>query len=49
MQDGAFSLTAPPVQGMPVQEHPCAPCMGVITGFKQISHSHRRSPLRSTA
>lgn len=38
MQDGAFSLTAPPVQGMPVQT-PLRTLYGVITGFKQLSSS----------
>ncbi|EIM2762604.1 type VI secretion system tip protein VgrG, partial [Escherichia coli] len=38
MQDGAFSLTAPPVQGMPVQA-PLRPLYGVITGFKHLSSS----------
>ncbi|EEY5729225.1 type VI secretion system tip protein VgrG [Escherichia coli] len=38
MQDGAFSLTAPPVQGMPVQ--PALRTLhGVITGFKHLSSS----------
>ncbi len=38
MQDGAFSLTAPPVQGMPVQP-PLRTLYGVITGFKHLSSS----------
>lgn len=38
MQDGAFSLTAPPVQGMPVQA-PLHTLYGVITGFKHLSSS----------
>ncbi|HAV8676615.1 TPA: type VI secretion system tip protein VgrG [Escherichia coli] len=38
MQDGAFSLTAPPVQGMPVQA-PLRTLYGVITGFKHLSTS----------
>ncbi|EBQ2672190.1 type VI secretion system tip protein VgrG [Salmonella enterica] len=38
MQDGSFSLTAPPVQGMPVQT-PLRTLYGVITGFKQLSSS----------
>ncbi|EMG0736312.1 type VI secretion system tip protein VgrG [Salmonella enterica] len=38
MQDGAFSLTAPPVQGMPVQAA-LRTLHGVITGFKQLSCS----------
>ncbi|WP_089614863.1 DUF2345 domain-containing protein [Escherichia coli] len=38
MQDGAFSLTAPPVQGMPVQA-PLRTLYGVITGFKHLSSS----------
>ena len=38
MQDSAFSLTAPPVQGMPVQA-PLRPLYGVITGFKHLSSS----------
>lgn len=38
MQDGAFSLTAPPVQGMPVQA-PLRTLHGVITGFKHLSSS----------
>ncbi|HDI8383094.1 TPA: type VI secretion system tip protein VgrG [Escherichia coli] len=38
MQDGAFSLTAPPVQGMPVQTA-LRPLHGVITGFKHLSSS----------
>ncbi|HEI2561855.1 TPA: type VI secretion system tip protein VgrG [Escherichia coli] len=38
MQDGAFSLTAPPVQGMPVQA-PLRTLHGVITGFKLLSSS----------
>ncbi|MEL8220806.1 type VI secretion system tip protein VgrG [Escherichia coli] len=38
MQDGAFSLTAPPVQGMPVQA-PRRTRYGVITGFKHLSTS----------
>ncbi|MEX9320831.1 DUF2345 domain-containing protein, partial [Escherichia coli] len=43
MQDGAFSLTAPPVQGMPVQgmpvQAPLRTLYGVITGFKHLSSS----------
>ncbi|EKL6965428.1 type VI secretion system tip protein VgrG [Escherichia coli] len=38
MQDGAFSLTAPPVQGMPVQTA-LRTLYGVITGFKHLSSS----------
>ncbi len=38
MQDGAFSLTAPPVQGMPVQTA-LRTLYGVITGFKHLSTS----------
>ncbi|MEL5771935.1 type VI secretion system tip protein VgrG [Escherichia coli] len=38
MPDGAFSLTAPPVQGMPVQA-PLRTLYGVITGFKHLSTS----------
>ncbi|MBA8574543.1 type VI secretion system tip protein VgrG [Escherichia coli] len=38
MQDGAFSLTAPPVQGMPVQTA-LRTLHGVITGFKHQSSS----------
>lgn len=38
MQDGAFSLTAPPVQGMPEQA-PLRTLYGVITGFKHLSSS----------
>ncbi|HCJ9328158.1 TPA: type VI secretion system tip protein VgrG [Escherichia coli] len=38
MQDGAFSLTVPPVQGMPVQA-PLRTLYGVITGFKHLSTS----------
>lgn len=38
MQDGAFSLSAPPVQGMPVQV-PLRTLHGVITGFKHLSSS----------
>ncbi|MDC0727060.1 type VI secretion system tip protein VgrG [Phytobacter diazotrophicus] len=38
MQDGLFSLTAPPVQGMPVQK-PLRTLYGVITGFKVLSSS----------
>ncbi|EEW8596677.1 type VI secretion system tip protein VgrG, partial [Escherichia coli] len=38
MQDSAFSLTAPPVQGMPVQA-PLRTLYGVITGFKHLSSS----------
>lgn len=38
MQDGAFSLTAPPVQGMPVQTA-LHTLHGVITGFKHLSSS----------
>ncbi|WP_338756130.1 type VI secretion system tip protein VgrG [Escherichia coli] len=38
MQDGAFSLTAPPVQRMPVQA-PLRTLYGVITGFKHLSSS----------
>ncbi|MEF8623206.1 type VI secretion system tip protein VgrG [Escherichia coli] len=38
MQDGAFSLSAPPVQGMPVQA-PLRTLHGVITGFKHLSSS----------
>ncbi|EPC4379654.1 DUF2345 domain-containing protein [Escherichia coli] len=38
MQDGAFSLTAPPVQGMPVQTA-LRTLHGVITGFKLLSSS----------
>ena len=38
MQDGALSLTAPPVQGMPVQA-PLRTLYGVITGFKHLSSS----------
>ncbi|WP_097493408.1 type VI secretion system Vgr family protein [Escherichia coli] len=38
MQDGALSLTAPPVQGMPVPA-PLRTLYGVITGFKHLSSS----------
>nr|WP_166538347.1 type VI secretion system Vgr family protein [Klebsiella pneumoniae] len=38
MQDGAFSLPAPPVQGIPTQT-PLRTLYGVITGFKQLSSS----------
>ncbi|MBE8542918.1 type VI secretion system tip protein VgrG [Escherichia coli] len=38
MQDGAFSLSAPPVQGMPVQTA-LRTLYGVITGFKHLSSS----------
>ena len=38
MQDGAFSLTAPPVQGMPVQTA-LRTLHGVITSFKHLSSS----------
>ncbi|MFP8102292.1 type VI secretion system Vgr family protein [Escherichia coli] len=38
MQDGAFSLSAPPVQGMPVQTA-LRPLHGIITGFKLLSSS----------
>lgn len=38
MQDGAFSLTAPPVQGMLVQTA-LRTLHGVITGFKHLSSS----------
>ncbi|HGE4202987.1 TPA: type VI secretion system Vgr family protein [Escherichia coli] len=38
MQDGAFSLTEPPVQGMPVQTA-LRTLHGVITGFKHLSSS----------
>ncbi|EFB1776839.1 type VI secretion system Vgr family protein [Escherichia coli] len=38
MQNGAFSLSAPPVQGMPVQV-PLRTLHGVITGFKHLSSS----------
>ena len=38
MQDGAFSLSAPPVQGMPVQVA-LRTLHGVITGFKHLSSS----------
>ncbi|HBN2429403.1 TPA: type VI secretion system tip protein VgrG, partial [Escherichia coli O25b:H4-ST131] len=38
MQDGAFSLSAPPVQGMPVQV-PLRTLHGVITSFKHLSSS----------
>ena len=38
MQDGSFSLTAPPMQGMPVQT-PLRTLYGVITGFKLLSSS----------
>lgn len=38
MQDGTFSLTAPPVQGMPVQTA-LRTLHGVITGFKHLSSS----------
>lgn len=38
MQDGAFSLTAPPVQGMPVQTA-LHTLHGVITSFKHLSSS----------
>ena len=38
MQDGAFSLTAPPVQGMPVQTA-LRTLHGVITSFKHLSLS----------
>lgn len=38
MQDGAFSLTAPVMLGMPVQP-PLRTLYGVITGFKQLSAS----------
>ncbi|SQT28206.1 VGR-related protein [Escherichia coli] len=43
MQDGAFSLTAPPVQGMPVQA-PCAPCMASLPALN-ICHRHRTKPV----
>ncbi len=43
MQDGAFSLTAPPVQGMPVQA-PCAPCTGSLPVLN-ISPRHRMKPV----
>ena len=46
MQDGAFSLTAPPVQGMPVQTA-LRTLHGVITSFKHLSLVTGRSPLRS--
>ena len=38
MQDGAFSLSAPPVQGMPVQTA-LRTLHGIITGFKLLSSS----------
>ncbi|EIQ0737875.1 type VI secretion system tip protein VgrG [Escherichia coli] len=38
MQDGAFSLSAPPVQGMPVMT-PLRTLHGIITGFKLLSSS----------
>ncbi|MGK3506243.1 type VI secretion system Vgr family protein [Escherichia coli] len=38
MQDGAFSLSAPPVQGMPVQV-PLRTLHGVITSLKHLSSS----------
>lgn len=38
MQDGAFSLSAPPVQGMPVMT-PLRTLYGVITGFKHLFSS----------
>ncbi|MCN5808423.1 type VI secretion system tip protein VgrG [Escherichia coli] len=38
MQDGAFSLSAPPVQGMPVQTA-LRTLHGVITSFKHLSSS----------
>ena len=38
IQDGSFSLTAPPMQGMPVQT-PLRTLYGVITGFKLLSSS----------
>ncbi|HBN3732460.1 TPA: type VI secretion system tip protein VgrG [Escherichia coli O25b:H4-ST131] len=38
MQDGAFTLTAPPVQGMPVQTA-LRTLHGVITSFKHLSSS----------
>ncbi|MDO1900763.1 type VI secretion system tip protein VgrG, partial [Escherichia coli] len=38
MQGGAFSLTAPPVQGMPVQTA-LRTLHGVITSFKRLSSS----------
>ena len=43
MQDGAFSLTAPPVQGMPVQA-PCAPCMASLPALN-ICHRHKTKPV----
>lgn len=42
MQDGAFSLTAPPVQGMPVQTA-LRTLHGVITGFKHLSSSQNEA------
>lgn len=43
MQDGAFSLTAPPVQGMPVMT-PCAPCTASLPALN-ISPRHRMKPV----
>ena len=42
MQDGAFSLTAPPVQGMPVQTA-LRTLHGVITSFKHLSSSQNEA------
>lgn len=47
MQDGAFSLTAPPVQGMPVQTA-LHTLHGVITALN-ISHRHRTKPVTKCA
>lgn len=47
MQDGAFSLTAPPVQGMPVQTA-LRTLHGVITALN-ISHRHRTKPVTKCA
>ena len=43
MQDGAFSLSAPPVQGMPVMT-PCAPCTASLPALN-ISPRHRTKPV----
>ncbi len=47
MQDGAFSLTAPPVQGMPVQA-PLRTLHGVIPALN-TSHRHRTKPVTKCA
>lgn len=47
MQDGAFSLTAPPVQECRYRL-PCAPCTASLPALN-ISHRHRTKPVTKCA